>query len=327
VQRLILDADGVFLSERPYWNAALATACHLHGMRFAPEIWDGLAAAAFERVALQRVTKARGCNSNYDFAAVLARALGESEVRRQFDDAVAARRFDEGVEMLAASAASLYRAGKRPAAQAEPLHGFGISRSETFYERIVELFCAVNRDVSTTGWAYPRVTLKESADATARALQSATGRGYELWVCTSRDREDITDKIDQLALNRWLDPARTVTATDAVEAQNSTGVAPLGKPHWFPAACATVGFGGAVAMVQGQPANRPQDAAVYAGDAPADFLSVSACNQQGLPLSYIHVRSGVTGPGEEAEIAAASFTRGVVDDLAQVVSLLDGARS
>ena len=49
-------------------------------------------------------------------------------------------------------------------------------------------------------------------------------------------------------------------------------------------------------MVRGQRSVLPEQYAVYAGDAPADFLAVSACNEKGILLPYIHVRSGVTGP-------------------------------
>ena len=62
---LILDADGVFLSERPYWNAALGAALQANGLaELAEGRWDRLADFAFGPVGLQRVTKRAGCNSN-----------------------------------------------------------------------------------------------------------------------------------------------------------------------------------------------------------------------------------------------------------------------
>ena len=79
---VILDADGVFLNERPYWDSALAAALAV-GCVSPPtdDDWREFTTVAFERLGLQRVTKRRGCNSNFDLAAVLALALCDSETR------------------------------------------------------------------------------------------------------------------------------------------------------------------------------------------------------------------------------------------------------
>ena len=88
---LILDADGVFLSERPYWNAALGAALDASGLaERVGDRWDLLADVAFGPVGLQRVTKAVGCNSNWDLAAVLVRALEDEHWRGSIDELLAA---------------------------------------------------------------------------------------------------------------------------------------------------------------------------------------------------------------------------------------------
>jgi len=98
---LILDADGVFLSERPYWDSALRTAWKQLGfVELSSDHFEKLTAIAFDTVGLQWVAKKRGCNSNWDLTAVLERSLlplsrfGIARNSRQFSNVVTRFQFD-----------------------------------------------------------------------------------------------------------------------------------------------------------------------------------------------------------------------------------------
>ena len=109
MSRLILDADGVFLDERPYWNAALGTAFTVSGLRSRlGGQWDRFTDIAFAQLGMQRLTKNRGCNSNWDLAVVLTEALQASSVHKRVADDLAAGRGEQALQTLCGAVDSLW---------------------------------------------------------------------------------------------------------------------------------------------------------------------------------------------------------------------------
>jgi phosphoglycolate phosphatase-like HAD superfamily hydrolase len=316
---LILDADGVFLSERPYWNAALGTALEANGLAGrAMGRWDALADYAFGPVGLQRVTKVAGCNSNWDLAAVLVRALGDETWRGVVDEMLAADdREIEAMQSLRTAARCLFYESPNGS---DPLEQFGITRGSAFFEDVVDLFQKVLYDDAGLGWSYEAWQLKESWPRTGAALGALRDAGYTLRVCTGRNRHEIESPIRALDLEPFL-PFSEITSADEIErAEAISGRRGLGKPHWFGPACATVGFEVAIEALA-----RPRalsGSGVYAGDAWADFRAVESCRGWGLDLAYVHVRSGVTTREQEREIADSAGTVGVVSSLVELLPLL-----
>jgi phosphoglycolate phosphatase-like HAD superfamily hydrolase len=316
---LILDADGVFLSERPYWNAALGTAIQSAGLaELVDGRWDRLADVAFGPAALQRVTKVAGCNSNWDLAAVLVRALEVPHWRTSLAGLLA----HAGRELEAMR--SLARAGRcllRPRSELDdPLEAFDIERRSAFYREVADRFQRVLNGKAGLDWSFDRWQLREPAGRTRRALEDLREAGYVLRVCTGRDHFETVAPIRLLDLEDLL-PAEGITCADDVDrAEKVTGEPGLGKPHWFPVACAAAGFDRAVGALRGERDLR--GSGLYAGDAWADYVAVRGCRERGLEIGYVHVRSGVTTPEQERIIAADPATLGVVSSLDESLPLL-----
>jgi len=326
VPSVILDADGVFLSERPYWNAALATALLRAGLaETVGDGWEVLAEAAFGAVGLQRVTKARGCNSNWDLAAALDLALSRRAARDALRQLLAAGRGPEAMERLRDEAASL----ARPAAASGDvlLEAFGIDRRGSGYAEVVGDYQRVLRGEAEVAWPFPRVALREPHAETRAAFARCVEAGYDLRVCTGRHREEIDGPIHQLGLRDLLPPEKVTSGTEVDRAQVLTGERSLAKPHWFPPACAAEGFDRAVRAVRGEVFEQSRGSAVYVGDAWADWEAVRAARHMGLRLHYIHVRSPAATTDQQRAIARAPGTLGVVDGLGEVAGLLPGAEA
>jgi phosphoglycolate phosphatase-like HAD superfamily hydrolase len=316
---LILDADGVFLSERPYWNAALGTALQAHGL--AGRVrgrWDCLADLAFGPFGLQRVTKSAGCNSNWDLAAVLVRALDDEAWRGVVDEMLAAENREiEAMQALRAAAARLLRCEVNGH---DPLSQFGIERQSEFFASVVDRFQAVLTGDASLGWNFERWQLKEPWEDTTRALSNLQETGYTLRVCTGRHRAEIEAPIRSLRLEPYLLPSEITSADETDRAESLSGQGSLGKPHWFAPACATVGFQEALGALENR--SGLSGVAGYVGDAWADFAAVEACRDLGLDLTYVHVRSGVTSRDQERIIAESKATLAVITRLAVLGSLL-----
>lgn len=322
VRPLILDADGVFLSERPYWNAALGAALEIHGL--APRAegrWEALADFAFGPVGLQRVTKGVGCNSNWDLAAVLVKALEEEAWRGVVDELLAAQgREIEAMQTLRVAATRLFA----PETNGDdPLQRFGISRASSFFERVVDRFQAVLTGGADLAWSFENWQLQEPWERTDRAFEELRDLGYTLRVCTGRHRREIEAPIRSLKLESHL-PFGEITSADEVDrAEGLSGRSSLGKPHWFAPACATVGFAAALAALTQD--LRLAGSGVYVGDAWADYRAVESCRDLGLDLRFVHARSGVTTREQERAIAGNDATLGAVSSLGELVPLLAGA--
>lgn len=316
---LILDADGVFLSERPYWNAALGAALQANGLAArAVGRWEPLADCAFGPVGLQRVTKSAGCNSNWDLAAVLVQALRDETWCGVVGELLAVEGCEaEAMETLRAAAGRLLR---DESDGDDPLERFGITRGSPFFEEVVDLFQKVLHGEAGLDWVFDRWQLKESRDRTATALGALRDSGYTMRVCTGRHRREIEAPILALGLEAFLPYSEITSADDVDRAERLSGMGALGKPHWFAPACATVGFDTAMgALSDGR---KLSGAGVYVGDAWADFRAVESCRTLGLDLAFVHARSGVTTREQERAICGSGATLAVVSSLAELVPLL-----
>jgi len=324
---LILDADGVFMSERPYWNAALATALESAGLApLARGRWDALADYAFGPLGVQRVTKAHGCNSNWDLAAVLVRALEDAAWREVVGEMLEADREYDAMKILGHAGDRVRRqAGESGnGADVDPLERFGIDRGGEFFGKVVESFQRVMLSESAIDWEFERWQLKEPSELVLRGFDAFTSLGLSLRICTGRDRAEIEEPVRRLGLEAYFPPESIVSGDEVVRAERESGLPHLGKPHWFAPACAAVGFEAAAgALSNGRPIGR-SEGAVYVGDAWADYAAVEACRERGLGLGYIHMRSGVTTREQERTIARSFATLGVVDRLGEVVAVLRG---
>ena len=152
--KLILDADGVFLDERPYWDCALATAFTLCDADVAQlAYWPQLTEAAFTRVHLQRVTKRRGCNSNWDLAAVLAKALAALDLFKTVLSTASAGNFREAADLVENQADALWKNGSAEQQAGDPLGGFGIDRFGDQYKRSRDTFQRLLHETNGIGGA------------------------------------------------------------------------------------------------------------------------------------------------------------------------------
>jgi phosphoglycolate phosphatase-like HAD superfamily hydrolase len=316
---LVLDADGVFLSERPYWNAALGAALDLAGL--SPAVnggWTALADAAFGPLGLQRMAKIRGCNSNWDLAAVLAKALEQDRCRGEVARLLADGRGEQAMAALARGGESVWTTTD----QADPLLAAGIDRHGRFYTGVAQRFQEVLFGDAGLDWSFRRWRLRGDRERTDGAFRLLEQDGYDLRVCTGRHRAEIEAPIRELGLEGWLSPFAITSADDTDRAQRDSGFPSLGKPHWFPPACAVLGYQAALSVLRsgGEPGDG--GSALYAGDALADFQAVLGCRELGINLGYIHVLSGVTTPEQDRAIAEAPGTLGVVDRFDRIPEVL-----
>jgi phosphoglycolate phosphatase-like HAD superfamily hydrolase len=321
---IILDADGVFMNEMTYWRTALVVALDCAALPVTePATWSALDRACLQAACLQRITKSRGCNSNWDLAAVMAAVLTDDAQRPAARAELAAEDFAAFAHRLAKTMEARWHT---PPAGAHPLAGFGIDRESDWFLGIRDRFQDVHYRRRTVHWEYPRNELIPPAGQTRAALADLT-RAASLTVCTSRHRDEMQRAIDEFALAEYFDLARMVTYDEALRAQQETERTALGKPHWFPLAAAALGYADAVAALRDPQARlTPVNGARYAyvGDTSADFDAARGCHQRGLPIAYIHVDSGITRAETLAEITAHPVTCGRVPHLSAAVQLLKG---
>jgi phosphoglycolate phosphatase-like HAD superfamily hydrolase len=321
---VILDADGVFLAERPYWNAALGTALEANGLvAQVAGRWDTLADRAFGPVGLQRVTKGAGCNSNWDLAAVLVRALDDRRWRDLVEELLESR--DREIEAMQALRLAAARLLDGESNGGDPLLRFGINRGSPFFAEVVDLFQKVLHGDAGLGWTFERWQLREPWERTGRALGDLRDVGHVLRVCTGRNRAEIELPIRKLGLEAYLPLSEITSADDIDRAEALSDRGALGKPHWFGPACAAVGFEVALEALSGS--RRLSGAGVYVGDAWADFCAVSSCRALGLDLAFVHVRSGTTTVDQERAIAESDGTLGAVSSLLELGTLVRETRS
>ena len=326
---VILDADGVFLNERPYWDSALAAALTIGGV-IAPtdDDWRKLATIAFERLSLQRVTKRRGCNSNFDLAAVLALSLRDSEARINIERFLAEKQWGLAVETFIQFAERAWQGNNntpstRCANGYDPLTGFGIDRYGEHFADVEGAFQRALLAGSSAGGSAQASPLSGNEEAIGRTFDELTTCGFELAVCTGRVANELLTPMKACGLTPFFTDDRLIAGDHVAQAEIALKTRPLGKPHWFPLAYAAAGEAVASEAVKtGRVQWDSPTHIVYVGDGLADFQSAYGARSVGLAIDYIHVRSGVTDSEEERSILDAPFTLAIVDELSEVPSKL-----
>ncbi|MCB9850137.1 MAG: HAD family hydrolase [Phycisphaerales bacterium] len=322
---IALDADGVFMNEMTYWRTALAAAFHYSDIEIADASrWQQLDDACLHQQRLQFITKSRGCNSNWDLAAVIALVLSDADTKERVRAALAA---NDDAAVASTLATAMEARWSDPDAGAAPVSGFGIDRSGKLFTEVRDRFQDVLYERCGITWSFPRHELIPPADATRGALARMRDAGKTITVCTSRQRDETETPIRRLELAEYFDCARMMTLSEAHQAQRETGVSPLGKPHWFPLAAIALGYDRAVRAVRDNAATLPADGTpiLFMGDAPADFETARGCHARGLPVAYIHIDSGITRRETLDAIAKDDVTVAVVDTLAQAADIVLGA--
>lgn len=312
-ERVIFDLDGVLLDERPYWDAALRAA--LRGWEFSRDDLAKLAEYAFSERGLQRITKRRGCNSNWDLAATLGKACGWS--CDYIWDAMAEGEYTSVVDHLERGADEYWRIHGESAVRrsGDPLMGFGIDRQS---EDFAETRAAFQEQLGGTAPSQPIV----EAGRITSLLAALVGDGRELAICTGRKRSETAGPI---AENGWSDQfprGWIVCADDCERAEKATGRVPLGKPHWFPLVAALVGHSEGVEAVRTGLDEVSLPRALYVGDGLADFLPVVALREFDHDIDFVLVRSGVTGADDEARITGDAACIGVIDSVLELATLI-----
>lgn len=315
--RLVLDADGVFLSERPYWCTALATVLERSDLvELARPNFTELAIAAFDGgVGLERVAKERGLNSNWDLAAVLDRALEDRSLRVAVEARLQAQELDDAAEELARAA----RALQVETTSRDPLASFGVDRQDDSYGCVVATFQRVLGDEAT--WPFPRQALREPESKTRAVFDALRKAGYRLGICTGRPRDEIERPLATFGLRDCFVEGGMTNADDVAEAERRTGESALGKPHPFSLILAVAGADAARAALRGLPV-ASQATGLFVGDSWSDYLTACAAREVGLRVRYLHVRSGVTTAAQEATIDANPIALGVADDLQAAAQVL-----
>lgn len=330
---LILDADGVFLDERPYWEAALAVALGRADIAIpVSHDWQALARAAFDEAALQRVTKDEGCNSNWDLAAVLDRSFQLPNVRGAVLEALTGGQAATAIRRLKAAARGLRVSDLAPALANDPLSRFGIDRRSSGYDAVVTDYQRVLRE--GIAGQVRRSPLKETLADTTQALEACIRAGYTLRVCTGRRRDEIEAAVAAAGLTSLIPAEMITSATEVEQAEFESGQAPIGKPHWFSPVAAAIGFTEALALLE-SPAAEPQrnesrdvdrsSDIFYAGDAKADFEAVLGARRMGIPIQYIQVMSPAISPKDLSHMARSPATRGVIDALSGLAPIITRA--
>jgi phosphoglycolate phosphatase-like HAD superfamily hydrolase len=321
---LILDADGVFMNEMPYWKAVLATALDLHGLAGPDTPWERLTESCLVRRRLQAVTKQRGCNSNWDFAAVMSRALDDRGVR----SAVSALLSHGDTDALAATVEEAMRARWRGVPSVgPPLNGFGIERGGAYFNRVVERFQDIFERGRDVGWGFARHEPAMTPERMRGTFETFRRLGFTLGVCTSRRRDETVGPMTRFGILDFFDRGRILTDDDVRKGERRTGVAALGKPHWFALVAAAYGVEfarDALGSAGSLPRAPKFERFVYVGDAPADFQMAGALRGLGVVLEYGHIDSGVTPDDVLREIGAGEFTLTLASDLAGVAAALEG---
>ncbi len=315
---LILDADGVFMDEVPYWNAALATMMYRFDLECADaDAWAELSRTCLVEFRVQAITKGRGCNSNWDLTAVMIRAADDGACLAGLGEGLRLGDFD----LFATSLVEGMERQWRQSDSADPLGQFGIERDSDFFKQAVAEFQEVFERNVDIDWDFDRqVPVLPVADLNA-LFTRLKDCGYMLGICTSRAESEIVEPLAQFGLLDCFERDHIATYDHSVKAESHTGKKAMGKPHPFPLLCAVVGFDAAIQMCDGESGQLAGDV-VYVGDAPADFKAASRSRDLGLSVSYVHIDSRLAPLADRDIIANSDMTKLVAPTLADCESWL-----
>lgn len=310
---IVLDADGVFLSERPYWETALRTAWkELRLTELDRAQRRRLSDLAWGSVGLQWVAKRLGCNSNWDLTAVLEQSLFSSDQRDRVDLALQRGELEAALQLWKRACEGLSEINDKPEATTDPLLRFGIDRRGRQFADVVDRFQECYQAIQS------QLELDELALDQPAELASALRKLPSLpRVCTGRPRDELESPLARLKLDRRFDLERSITCSDIPAA--------LGKPHPYPLLrClydrATVDRW----LDQGDSLPSDVGAVLYVGDSLSDLLAAQATAEAGVSLTYLHRLSGSTTDAVRQRLQAASCFRGTLDTIGDLPARLEG---
>lgn len=298
---LILDADGVFLSERPYWDSALRTAWKQLGfVELSSDHFEKLTAIAFDTVGLQWVAKKRGCNSNWDLTAVLERSLLSRDKRDPVDRNFRFDQLDAGLRGWKLACEQLVDGTSEAE---DPLSRFGIARNSRQFSNVVTRF-QFDYEHRESQLEADEITLERPA-ALAATLDALPSQPR---VCTGRPRSELEHALARAEIDHRFDLERSITCSDVAEE--------LGKPHPYPllrclfAKSAVDDWHSKAATIP-----RCEDAVVYVGDSLSDLLAAQAATELGVRVRYLHRTSDSTTEAVLQRLNASSCFAGLLDTL------------
>jgi phosphoglycolate phosphatase-like HAD superfamily hydrolase len=324
--RIVLDADGVFLRERPYWRTALAAALSLiGGENTDADTFRRLDAELFDRRAVQRIVKAVGINSNWHLCGVLIGSLREESSRRGIIEALARSQIGSAADRWVAALTG-YVDHLRDQCDGSGSPVEYLCRQPMFapvIPRFQDIFHGLDRrfDIRPKYQTLGEPTaLRDTFDRLRRA-------GATLAVCTGRYRREVAEPLLEFGLMEEPIRERLITQDEVEQAEAATGLPALGKPHWFPLAAAVCGFDTAIAALRDdRPLNGLLDeCVVFAGDGTADFRSAVNYSERGGNVEFVLVRSGALSEQSVNEILEAPITLGVIERFESLPDLLKEA--
>jgi phosphoglycolate phosphatase-like HAD superfamily hydrolase len=324
---IVLDADGVFLRERPYWRTALATALSLLGAHDVDEPkFRALDAELFDVRSLQRIGKDAGFNSNWDLCGALVCCLDESTRRDEWLPALhrndisraAAGWCDALQDYVDRLATKRDEAGSLVAAL----------RAEPAFKPVIPRFQQIFHGQDQRFDVRPQYETLGDPVSVRRAFRRLRETGATLGICTGRNRREIREPLARFGL---LDEAleRNIVSCDEVERAEAATAAPaLLKPHWFPLAAVVAGVQAAIDALRDGTRLPPQcgRAAVFVGDSLADFGTAANYQKRGGHVRFVLVNSGSLSAESVRKLGEDPLTLSVVDSFEQVSDVLAEAR-
>jgi phosphoglycolate phosphatase-like HAD superfamily hydrolase len=311
--RVVLDADGVFLCERPYWRTALATALAVLGVDGLPrETFRALDRELFDVRSAQQHVKAIGINSNWYLSGALVGCAREELVRRDLSESLSRGDVNAAADCwsaaLAAYAESLVH---RSDGSGSPVDWLD---QQTWFGPVIPRFQDIFHERDRRFDITPRHQVLGDVQAKRETFSRLLRSGVRVCICTGRGQNEVREPIRQFELTDESHIDTLVTHDEVAAAEQATGQAALSKPHWFPLAAAVVGFEPALEALKNGGSLRAPDGerAVFAGDGMADFRSTANARSRGLDVDFVLVTSAALSKDRVDEIRAAEFTIGVI---------------
>jgi phosphoglycolate phosphatase-like HAD superfamily hydrolase len=311
--RVILDADGVFMCERPYWRAALATALAVLGVDGLPrETFRALDRELFDARSAQQRVKAVGINSNWYLSGALVGCAREGALWQEIEVALSRGDVtavaDRWASALADYAVLLVQQCDGSGSPVDWLD------KQPWFEPVIPRFQEIFHDRDRRFDIAPRHQVlgeREAKRATFARLRQA---GARVCICTGRGQDEILEPIRQFELIDEGEIDQLVTHDEVVAAEQATERPALSKPHWFPLAAAVVGFESALEALRSGSRLRAEagERAVFVGDGMADFRSTVNARSRGLDVGFVLVTSAALSKDRVTEIRGADFTIGVI---------------
>jgi len=324
--RIVLDADGVFLRERPYWRTALATALSLIGGENADaDTFQRLDAELFDHRAVQRIVKAVGINSNWHLCGALIGSLLEPPNRQGVLDALGRSDVTDAADQwVAALAGYVDHLREQCDGSGSPVEYLC---RQPMFAPVIPRFQSIFHGLDSRFDIRPKYQTLGEPTALRDTFDRLRGAGATLAICTGRYRREVAEPLLEFGLMEEPIRERLITQDEVEQAEAATGLPALGKPHWFPLAAAVRGFEAAIAALRSdQPLNDLFDeCVVFVGDGTADFRSAVNCSERGGNVEFVLVRSGALSEQSVHEILEAPITLGVIERFESLPDLLKEA--